>query len=661
MADNGHGNSYLSFGSTNRQENIGTMLASLRIEIRPQEQGGREVPFMFRSSRSSTTYGDGDQSTPMVIDSESVEGGGERGSNERRIEEGDGFSLTRKENERTVEEAKRREDIVKAYDLDGLNCAICMEPWRSEGDHQVSCLPCGHLYGFSCISKWLQRPVPTTKCPQCNAKCEFKDIRKLYTTPVVVIDEGLQKKVESLEDEIGSLKTEKSDLLDIQDNLLEIQDNLLKLLRNLKEKPACTENTSFEQMGSKPHQFFNAKEAQGVQSGFSFGSYFSKQLLHCNFKLQHELAIEGGRLFAMDFSYQNLILARRIAGMGGMHMLNKINLINPRENEDIQLPPSTKAVKDIQISRCGRLALLASLGKKLSILSMESNNIVVTYNLRVPAWSCSWDLNSPHYVYAGLQNGMLLVFDMRGTLNPLQSMVGPVPGPIHTMYPLAQNPVLGSNSQKLLTASSLGPCVWNTDAGKRPFLVPGFENQGICTSLAYGPLSDDIVASYHPKSKKSNATVNSQCIDPDSSPFPGSATLCSQLLVKRIADSHYRNLGSTSAYLSNGQMARTAIINMQNCFPLFAYGDEATRGLRLKELPSFNVTQNLKPHHHPILDVKYAHNQDTGILGSVSEDKLQLFSAELLQKRYVYLMVETFGALSTSLFTIFSMSHKIQE
>ncbi|XP_002316395.2 uncharacterized protein LOC7463458 isoform X2 [Populus trichocarpa] len=605
MADNGHGNSYLSFGSTNRQENIGTMLASLRIEIRPQEQGGREVPFMFRSSRSSTTYGDGDQSTPMVIDSESVEGG-ERGSNERRIEERDGFSLTRKENEGTVEEAKRREDTVEEYDLDGLNCAICMEPWRSEGDHQVSCLPCGHLYGFSCISKWLQRPVPTTKCPQCNAKCKFKDIRKLYTTPVVVIDEGLQKKVESLEDEIGSLKT---------------------------EKPACTENTSFEQMGSKPHQFFNAKEAQGAQSGCSFGSYSSKQLLHCNFKLQHELAIEGGRLFAMDFSYQNLILTRRIAGMGGMHMLNKINLINPRENEDIQLPPSTKAVKDIQISPCGKLTLLASLGKKLSILSMESNNIVVTYNLRVPAWSCSWDLNSPHYVYAGLQNGMLLVFDMRGTLNPLQSMVGPVPGPIHTMHPLAQNPVLGSNSQKLLTASSLGPCVWNTDAGKRPFLVPGFENQGICTSLAYGPLSDDIVASYHPKSKKSNATVNSQCIDPDSSPFPGSATLCSQLLVKRIADSHYRNLGSTSAYLSNGQMARTAIINMQNCFPLFAYGDEATRGLRLKELPSFNVTQNLKPHHHPILDVKYAHNQDTGILGSVSEDKLQLFSAELLQKR----------------------------
>lgn len=93
-------------------------------------------------------------------------------------------------------------------------------------------------------------------------------------------------------------------------------------------------------------------------------------------------------------------------------------------------------------------------------------------------------------------------------------------------------------------------------------------------------------------------------------------------------------------------MARTAIINMQNCSPLFAFGDEATRGLRLKELPSFNVTQNLKPHHHPILYVKYAHGQDAGILGSVSEDKLQLFSAELLQKRYVYLM-ETYTTAAT--------------
>ncbi|KAK9153889.1 hypothetical protein Sjap_001369 [Stephania japonica] len=40
---------------------------------------------------------------------------------------------------------------------DGLCCPICLEPWSSVGDHYVCCLPCGHLYGFSCIEKWLKR------------------------------------------------------------------------------------------------------------------------------------------------------------------------------------------------------------------------------------------------------------------------------------------------------------------------------------------------------------------------------------------------------------------------------------------------------------------------------------------------------------------------
>lgn len=108
----------------------------------------------------------------------------------------------------------------------------------------------------------------------------------------------------------------------------------------------------------------------------------------------------------MDTSYQILVLARRISGMGATHMLQKvkfrlihaikrktaytyfqvyscsgllcliylgyllsqINLICPLESEDIQLPQSTKAIKDLCVSPCGRLTLLASLGKKLSIL-----------------------------------------------------------------------------------------------------------------------------------------------------------------------------------------------------------------------------------------------------------------------------------------------------
>ncbi|EEF32783.1 conserved hypothetical protein [Ricinus communis] len=484
-----------------------------------------------------------DSATPMVIDNQDEEQETVRITTAAAAEE------QRQEKKVDSSDQVKEKRETTEPNSDGLCCSICLEPWNSQGDHQVSCLPCGHVYGFSCISRWLQVRLNSGKCPQCNAKCTVQNVRKLYASPVAAVNGDQHKKVQSLEAEIGSLKK------------------------------------------------------------------------------QHELAVEGARLFAIDITYQNLILARRISGMGGIHMLNKINLINPHENEDIQLPTSTKTVKDLQISPCGRLTLLASLGKKLSILSMESNSIVTTYNLRVPAWSCSWDLNSPHYMYAGLQNGMILVFDMRHTVNPLQSMIGLTPRPIHTIHSLVHNPALGQNAQKLLTASSLGPCVWDVSAGERPFLVPGLDNQGICTSLAYGPSSDDIVASYRPKFFPSSETERSY---QESSTVPGQGILGTQVLVKRVAGGFYHNLGSTPAYLNDAHMENSAIINMENCFPLLAYADGVTHGLRLRELPSLTVSQNLKPHHHPILDVKCAHTRGTGVLGCVSEDKLQLFSLKIL-------------------------------
>ncbi|KAI7725034.1 hypothetical protein M8C21_029805 [Ambrosia artemisiifolia] len=81
----------------------------------------------------------------------------------------------------------------------GSVCPICFEAWTSGGDHQICCLPCGHIYGLSCIKKWLQQSRGSGKCPQCNNICTFKDVRVLYTSRLCVADEELQKRVRSLE------------------------------------------------------------------------------------------------------------------------------------------------------------------------------------------------------------------------------------------------------------------------------------------------------------------------------------------------------------------------------------------------------------------------------------------------------------------------------
>ncbi|KAK4578692.1 hypothetical protein RGQ29_028686 [Quercus rubra] len=524
--------------------------------------------------------------TPMQIDG--GEGHDRQITGEEASEE-QGYGEKGKEEK---EKKKKKKEELGESNLDGLCCSICMEPWASHGDHQASCLPCGHVYGMSCIIKWIQQchGYPA-KCPQCNAKCISKDVRKLFASPVVVHDEGLQKKIESLQTEIRSLKNERAGLLDVQDKLLDVQDNLLDELHQVKKKQADLENATLGGMGSKPLGFFSAKESWGENNRHHIDSNISKQeILPCSFVLQ-------------------------------------INLICPHENEDIQLPKRIRAIKDLRVSPCGRLTLLASLGKKLSILSHGSNELVINYDLPDPAWSCSWDSNNPSYIYAGLQNGTLLTFDMRRTRNPLQCMVGLTSRPIHTIYSLVNNPAFGQGARKLLTASSIGPCVWNTDcARERPFLVPSLENQGICMSLAYSPSSDDIVASYRPKILASDGSTSSQ----SSQSSTALNTVGSQVLVKRVAGNFYNKLGSMSTNVSYVQMTKSTIINIENCYPIFAYGDEVTHGLRLRALPNLSDSQNLKPHQLPILDVKYAHSQGSGLLGCISKEKLQLFSPKYM-------------------------------
>jgi len=42
----------------------------------------------------------------------------------------------------------------------------------------------------------------------------------------------------------------------------------------------------------------------------------------------------------------------------------------------------------------------------------------------MPAWSCVWNSQDRNYFYAGLQNGLVLEFDVRNTEEPVQRMNG---------------------------------------------------------------------------------------------------------------------------------------------------------------------------------------------------------------------------------------------
>ncbi|KAK4799382.1 hypothetical protein SAY86_024747 [Trapa natans] len=397
------------------------------------------------------------------ISSRITSGQGGRDNKRRRLEEGEADASSPGCSASHGSEWSRSE-------IDGLFCPICMEPWTNDGDHHICCLPCGHIYGLSCIKRWLQQQKKNTaKCPQCNRRWTLKDVRKLFASRIVTVDEESQKRIQQLEATCAALerkdagwkkkefewknkKTESEKRIEkLQQKITQLQERTTYLERLLEEAPTRLTGSAVAEMG-----------CQGHFSGSSIDLGFPTKQPSYIFEQKMELRMEGARVFDVSALYQILFVSRRLHGMVGRETLTKISLMYPREVEDIPLPSNTKAVKDLHISPAnGDHVLFATLGKSLAVLSLESNNVVLTYNLPAAAWSCSWDFQRPYHIYAGLQNGTLMVFDMRQTSRPIESLNGLSFNPIHTIRSFSQNSTNGASS--ILTASSIGLCLWNID------------------------------------------------------------------------------------------------------------------------------------------------------------------------------------------------------
>ncbi|KAL1822696.1 hypothetical protein ACET3Z_009474 [Daucus carota] len=511
-------------------------------------------------------------------------------------------------------------------EIDGLCCPICMEPWTSEGVHQVCCLPCGHIYGLSCIQKWIRQRQSSRKCPQCKRSCSLKDVRLLYASRIVVVDEELQKKVQKLEAKCASLDTKHAECVKREDEGKKREAELYLQVQQLKERARYLE-------GMLEH---SERTAGSVTASSDFPrssctGQFRKTGCSNSFELQKEFNIEGARVFDVDASGQVLLIARRLTGMGGLFGLTKISLVAPHDRLDMQLPSNTKAVRDLRFSPRDRLLLVASLGKKLSIISSQSNTTVLTYDLPAAAWSCSWDISCSNYAYSGLQNGMLLVFDMRQTREPVKSLAGITCNPIHSLYSVSPESPSPSGVRTILTASSIGTCEWNFGGvDERPFLIPGSDNEGVCVSLACSSSNSNIVASYRPKVNMLNKESASQAVPTPSTNAMGNSVVGSHVSYKRTSSQCFQKLGSTCANVNDIRLPKSAIVDIRNDdAPLFVSGDEARGEITLQLLPSLLTVQHLTPQKFPVRDVKFTHGSNSSILGCLCDDILKLYSLKL--------------------------------
>ncbi|GJW33446.1 zinc finger, RING/FYVE/PHD-type containing protein [Tanacetum coccineum] len=80
----------------------------------------------------------------------------------------------------------------KRYEFD--LCPICLKPWTLDKIHQMSCLPCGHMFGMSCLKKWI-KDRPSDKCPHCYQNFSLESVRLLYAPRLCIPATADQKMV----------------------------------------------------------------------------------------------------------------------------------------------------------------------------------------------------------------------------------------------------------------------------------------------------------------------------------------------------------------------------------------------------------------------------------------------------------------------------------
>ncbi|KAF2752161.1 hypothetical protein M011DRAFT_454987 [Sporormia fimetaria CBS 119925] len=66
-------------------------------------------------------------------------------------------------------EQLNKDQFLRSLAPEDAECDICREPF--EGDHIASRLPCGHWFGRSCLTSWVDTPTgpPNDTCPKCRA------------------------------------------------------------------------------------------------------------------------------------------------------------------------------------------------------------------------------------------------------------------------------------------------------------------------------------------------------------------------------------------------------------------------------------------------------------------------------------------------------------
>ncbi|XP_053575437.1 E3 ubiquitin-protein ligase RFWD3 [Bombina bombina] len=180
--------------------------------------------------------------------------------------------------------------------------------------------------------------------------------------------------------------------------------------------------------------------------------------------------------------------------------VKKLSAANMKSSQYV--PIHSKQIRGLAFNdRSDGLLLSAALDNTVKLTSLLTNTVVQTYNAGRPVWSCCWCSDNTNYVYAGLINGSVLVYDLRDTSECVRELV-----PLGNRCPVVSLAYVPRAACEVFPCGGVlagtleGACFWEMkDSQYRPHLLP--LEPGGCTDVQMESSTRHCLVTYRPGKK----------------------------------------------------------------------------------------------------------------------------------------------------------------
>jgi len=361
--------------------------------------------------------------------------------------------------------------LTEGHDDEGANkvkCPICMQPWTSGGERQVSSLKCGHFFCHRCIL--LNFMNSNNFCAICKRPAEALDIRKHYVSHLEVLKtdmaenifsglqrilddyqelketlrtkcsqleeqggrvghlekerEGLRTKLreqtEKLEEQLGQMEVMADHKEHLEDVLMEMErkkdEREMELTmenEELKEKLTALDRKSLEKK-RKIEDFEKEVKRLKVAKLLTNGQAAKLQSYSWT-KLGEGEGQHVCKVMAYSEVLETLIVAEQhLSPKSDTFGVRAIDTSHNAKDEGKFVGLHMKPVTDLKFHpRKHHLLLSTSKDKTVKIFDARSEIVVDIFRLDEEACSCSWHPDSDDVFFVGTNLGKLMTFDMK--------------------------------------------------------------------------------------------------------------------------------------------------------------------------------------------------------------------------------------------------------